>query len=117
MTRKEKAVWLLRDLAVTVLKAKGVMNDCDGVSTVCYRDERLKIEWTPPIRGSCNPNQLDVWKLGDGTVKVLACVWGEFDDVTLTFMAGPWEDALRAAATGRKLQGSDHRTDRAHIAG
>ena len=117
MSRKAKAIWALRDLAVTLVRAKGAAVNRDGVTVICFRDARLVIELVPPIRGSSNPAQIDVWRIGDKAVKVFGALWSSSDELMLVYEPGDWEIALRAAATGRAWQGSDVPAAVARVAG
>lgn len=103
MSRVEKAILKLRDLAVSVAETKGrVIEDDDGTHAFRYCDERLRVRLQPPIRGSSNPTLVDVWRISDKPVLVLSVMWGDHDEVVLTYVGGSWEDALRAASGVKK---------------
>ena len=68
MSKKEKSGLALRDSAMTIAQVGGrTVIDDNGTRTVEYRDARLRIRLTPPIVGSSNPAQLEVWRIGGGS--------------------------------------------------
>jgi hypothetical protein len=108
MSQAEKQALTLRDLAVQVVMAKGVLtlknnNETFGrteVSTApdlySYQDARIRIEYC-----SGKPHVLDVFKRGDSNLKVLSVVWNAGGDaVVVLHHGGSWEDSLKRVARG-----------------
>jgi hypothetical protein len=93
MSLAEKQALALRDLAVTVAKAKGVITAPDVHS---YADSRIRIEYD-----ASNPHVLDVFKHSDSNLKVLSVVWHDgdgIDPVIVLHRGGSWEHSLRRVA-------------------
>jgi hypothetical protein len=91
MSLAEKQALALRDLAVIVAKAKGVIVPPDLFS---YRDTRICIEYS-----SGKPQALDVFRRGDLDLKVLSVIWNDDGDaVVVLHRTGSWEDSLRRLA-------------------
>jgi hypothetical protein len=91
MSLAEKQALALRDLAVIVAKAKGVIIAPDLFS---YRDMRIRIECS-----SGKPQALDVFRLGDLDLKVLSVIWNDGGDaVVVLHRTGSWEDSLKRLA-------------------
>jgi hypothetical protein len=90
MSLAETQALALRDLAVTVAKAEGVMSSPDVHS---YQDARLRI-----IYGSKTPQALEVFSHGELDLKVLSVIWNVGDAAVLLHRTGSWEDSLRRLA-------------------
>src|ERR1700677_148710 len=92
MSLAEKQALVLRNLAVNVAKAKGVLT---APNLYTYQDDaRLLIEY----RGG-KPHGLDVFKYGDYNVKVLSVIWNDGgDEIVLIHRTGSWEDSLKRLA-------------------
>jgi hypothetical protein len=75
MSLAEKQALALRDLAVMVAKAKGVISGPDVHS---YADSRIRIEYD--VSG---PHVLDVFKHSDSNSKVLSVVWQDAGDAVV----------------------------------
>jgi hypothetical protein len=87
MSLAEKQALALRDLAVIVAKARGVISSPDVHS---YQDARLRI-----VYGSKTPQALDLLSRGELDLKVLSVIWNDGDAVVLLHRTGSWEDWLR----------------------
>jgi len=88
MSLAEKQALALRDLAVLVAKAKGVIVPPDIFN---YRDPRIRIEYS-----NGKPQALDVFRRGDLDLKVLSVVWNDGGDaVVVVHRTGSWEVSLR----------------------
>jgi hypothetical protein len=99
MSLAEKQALALRDLAVIVAKAKGVII---APNLYAYHDARIRIEYK-----NGKPQALDLFKLGDMASrdpKVLSVIWNDDDRdddfVVLLHRGGSWEDSLRRLAKG-----------------
>jgi hypothetical protein len=91
MSLAEKQALALRDLAVIVAKAKGVISGPDVYS---YADSRIRIEYD--VSG---PHVLDVFKHSDSNLNVLSVVWKDGSDaVVVLHRTGSWEESLRRVA-------------------
>jgi hypothetical protein len=93
MSLAEKQALALRDLAVSVVMAKGTITASDLYS---YHDARIRIEY-----GSGKPKALDVFKRGDigsRDAKVLSVVWNDGDAVIVLHHGGSWENSLKRVA-------------------
>jgi hypothetical protein len=93
MSLAEKQALALRDLAVNVAKAKGVITAPDVHS---YHDARIRIEYS-----NGKPQALDVFRRGDTSLdlKVLSVIWNDGGDaVVVLHRTGSWEDSLRRLA-------------------
>jgi hypothetical protein len=91
MSQAEIQALALRDLAVFVAKAKGVVTAPDVHS---YHDARLRIEYSNGKRQA-----LDVFRRGDLDFKVLSVIWNDGGDaVVVLHRTGSWEDNLRRVA-------------------
>jgi hypothetical protein len=91
MSLAEKQALALRDLAVIVAKAKGVIIAPDLFS---YRDMHIRVEYS-----SGKPQALDVFRLGDLDLKVLSLIWNDGGDaVVVLHRTGSWEDSLKRLA-------------------
>jgi hypothetical protein len=95
VTRKEKAQWALRDLAMAVIRAKGTAVLHDGVHFVrAVHDGGIRIEYQPAPRGAANPEYVDIW-LTSSPTKVAAFLWNADSEIVVTYLPGSWEDVLR----------------------
>jgi hypothetical protein len=85
----------LRDLAVMIARAKGVLiNETNTSELYSYRHTRLRIEF---FNG--RPQMLDVYSQGELELKVLSVLWIDgSDEIVLLHRGGPWEDSLRRLA-------------------
>jgi hypothetical protein len=93
MSLAEKQALALRDLAVMVAKAKGVLTS-NTPELYSYRDMRLRIEYS-----NGRPQVLDVYRHGELELKVLSVLWIDGgDEIVLLHRGGPWEDSLRRLA-------------------
>ena len=96
MSMAEKQALALRDLAVIVAKAKGVIIAPDLYT---YQDPRIRIEYN-----NGKPQALDLFKLGEkGSLdpKVLSVIWRDGGDAVIVLhRTGSWEDWLRRLAKG-----------------
>jgi hypothetical protein len=91
MSLAEKQALALRDLAVTVAKAKGVLI---GPELYAYHDARIRIEYN-----NGKPQALDVYRHGELELKVLSVIWSDGGDaVVVLHRGGSWEDSLRRLA-------------------
>jgi hypothetical protein len=91
MSLAEKQALALRDLAVIVAKAKGVIS---GPDQYTYQDARLRI-----VYSSTTPQALDVCRRGDLDLKLLSVIWQDGGDaVVVLHRTGSWEDSLRRVA-------------------
>jgi hypothetical protein len=97
MSLAEKQALALRDIALRVVMAKGVVTASDSYS---YHDDRLRVEYF-----SGKPQALDVYKRGDigsRDAKVLGVIWNDGGDgegsVVVLHRGGSWEDSLRRVA-------------------
>jgi hypothetical protein len=96
MSLAEKQALALRDLAVTVAKAKGVTTSLDRPGQHVYEDARLRI-----VYSSTAPQALDVFRRGDLDLKVLSVIWSGGDgdgSVVVIHRTGSWEDQLKRLA-------------------
>ena len=95
MSMADREALALRDLAVAVAKAKGVLISEHARSLYSYRDTRLRIEY---ING--RPQVLDVYRHGELELKVLTVIWIDGGDAMIVLhRGGSWEDSLRRLAT------------------
>jgi hypothetical protein len=96
MSLAEKQALALRDLAVIVAKAKGVIIAPDLYT---YHDARIRIEYN-----NGKPQALDLFKLGEmGSLdpKVLSVIWRDGGDAVIVLhRTGSWKDWLRRLAKG-----------------
>src|SRR3984957_14897004 len=109
MSLAEKQALALRDLAVIVAKAKGVLI---APNLYAYHDAHIRIEYKNgkphTLTGETDDRQngrqasLDLFKLGDMASrdpKVLSVIWNDDDGgddfVVLLHRGGSWEDSLR----------------------
>jgi hypothetical protein len=94
MSLAEKQALALRDLALRVVMAKGVVTASDSYS---YHDDRLRVEYF-----SGKPQALDVYKRGDigsRDAKVLGVIWNDGGDaVVVLHRGGSWETSLKRLA-------------------
>jgi hypothetical protein len=113
MKMAEKQALALRDLAVNVVKAKGVITASDSYS---FHNERIRIEFSSgkphTLTGATDdkqnhgPASLDVFKRGDigsRDAKVLSVIWNDGDDgdaVIVLHHGGSWENSLKRLAKG-----------------
>jgi hypothetical protein len=83
----------LRDLAVMVVEAKGVLiSNAPGLYS--YRDTRIRIAYS---KG--RPQSLNVCRHGELELKVLSVLWiYGGDGVVVVHRTGSWEDSLRRLA-------------------
>ncbi len=88
-SQKEIQALALRDLALAVVKAKGVK----GKDLFSYADVRLGINYH-----TASPCMLDVWKISETETKVLSVVWNDDGAVVLIHRTGSWEVYLRRLA-------------------
>ena len=97
MSGADKQALALRDLAVAVAKAKGVLiSEANGQNLYSYHDARLRIEY---ING--RPQVLDVYRHGASwNWKVLSVIWDDDggDAMIVLHRTGSWEDSLRRLA-------------------
>jgi hypothetical protein len=93
MSLAEKQALALRDLAMTVAKAKGVLIS-NTPELYSYRDTRLRIEYS-----NGKPQALDVYRHGELELKVLSVIWLDGGDAVIVLhRGGSWEDSLRRLA-------------------
>jgi hypothetical protein len=103
MSLAEKQALSLRDLAVNIAKAKGIVTLSDLYT---YHDARIRIEYS-----GGKPHALDVFKrgnMGSRDAKVLSVVWNDGDDgagsdgdaVVVLHRGGSWETSLKRLAKG-----------------
>ena len=93
MSQAEKQALVLRDLAMIVAKAKGVVTAPDQH---VFEDARLRI-----VYSSTAPQALDVLRRGDLDLKVLSVIWDDGGDaVVVLHRSGSWEDWLMRLAKG-----------------
>jgi hypothetical protein len=113
MSLAEKQALALRDLAVSVVMAKGTITASDLYS---FHDERIRIEYGSgkprTLTGATEdkqmsvPASLDVFKRGDigsRDAKVLSVIWNDGDDgdaVIVLHHGGSWEVSLKRVAAG-----------------
>jgi hypothetical protein len=91
MSQADEQALALRDLAVRVVMAKGVISGPDVYS---YADSRIRIEYD--VSG---PHVLDVFKHSDSNSKVLSVIWNDGGDAAVVLhRTGSWEDSLRRLA-------------------
>jgi hypothetical protein len=94
MSQAEKQALALRDIALRVVMAKGVVTASDLYS---YHDARIRIEYC-----SGKPQALDVFKRGDvgsRDAKVLGVIWNDGGDaVVVLHRGGSWETSLKRLA-------------------
>jgi hypothetical protein len=109
MKMAEKQALALRDLAVQVVMAKGIITASDSYS---YHDARIRIEYGSgkphTLTGATDdkqmsvPASLDVFKRGDigsRDAKVLSVVWNDDGDAVIVLhRGGSWEVSLRRVA-------------------
>jgi hypothetical protein len=95
MSQADKQALALRDLAVTIAKAKGVLiSEANAQDLYSYHDTRLRIEYT-----NGRPQALDVYRHGELELKVLSVIWNDGGgEIVLLHRGGPWEDSLRRLA-------------------
>ena len=97
MSGADNQTLALRDLAVAVVKAKGVLiSEANAQSLYSYHDARLRIEY---ING--RPQVLDVYRHGASwNWKVLSVIWDDDggDAMIVLHRTGSWEDSLRRLA-------------------
>jgi hypothetical protein len=93
MSQAEKQALVLRDLAMIVAKAKGVVT---APTQHVFEDARLRI-----VYSSTAPQALDVLRRGDLDLKVLSVIWDDGGDaVVVLHRSGSWEDWLMRLAKG-----------------
>jgi hypothetical protein len=93
MSQAEKQALVLRDLAMIVGKAKGVVTAPDQH---VFEDARLRI-----VYSSTAPQALDVFRRSDLDLKVLSVVWNDGGDADVVLhRSGSWEDYLKRVAKG-----------------
>ena len=93
MSQAEKQALALRDLAVTIAKAKGVLIS-NAPELYSFRDMRLRIEYS-----NGRPQALDVYRHGELELKVLSVIWNDGGDAVIVLhRGGSWEDSLRRLA-------------------
>jgi hypothetical protein len=93
MSLADKQALALRDLAVTIAKAKGVLIS-NTPELYSYRDTRLRIEYS-----NGRPQALDVYRFGELELKVLSVIWIDPGDAVIVLhRTGSWEDSLRRLA-------------------
>jgi hypothetical protein len=97
---KEKQALVSRDLALQLLRAKGILHlTRGGPDQLMYQDERLSIAYTPSR--APQPHSLDVWRRGERAIKVLSVIWhDEGRDAVVIHHGGSWEDLLKRLAAG-----------------
>ena len=96
MSQADRQALALRDLAVMVAKAKGVLiSEANAQVLFSYHDARLRIEY---ING--RPQVLDVYRHGELELKVLSVIWDDdgSDAMIVLHRGGSWEDSLRRLA-------------------
>jgi hypothetical protein len=93
-----KRAIMLRDAAMTIIRARGsgvIVDEHDGLCFHSYRDDDFQIRLIPAFAGaSFPPCQLEIWRTMGG-VKLLDCYWvpkGGFGVRGLR--AGPWQATL-----------------------
>jgi len=98
MSLAEKQALALRDLAVIVAKAKGVIISTNQPGDLyAYHDARIRIEYNNGNNGK--PQALDVYRHGELELKVLSVIWNDGGDaVVVLHRGGSWEDSLRRLA-------------------
>jgi hypothetical protein len=100
MSMAEKQALALRDLAVMVAKAKGVIISTDRPGDLyTYQDTRIRIEYCSGNMPNGRPASLELFKLGDTASrdpKVLSVIWQDGGDaVVVLHRAGSWEESLK----------------------
>jgi|ERR1700730_8161554 hypothetical protein len=106
MSLAEKQALALRDLAVMVAKAKGVIISTNQPGHLyTYHDARIRIEYCSGNMQNGRPASLELFKLGDMASrdpKVLSVIWNDGGDgagsVVVLHRTGSWEDSLRRLA-------------------
>jgi hypothetical protein len=94
MSPAENQALELRDLAVQVVKAKGVIISTNQPGDLyTYQDARIRIEYN-----NGKPQALDLFKLGEmgsSDAKVLSVIWNDDGDaVVVLHRTGSWEESL-----------------------
>jgi hypothetical protein len=103
MSLADKQALALRDLAVMVAKAKGVIISTNRPGDLyTYQDTRIRIEYCSGNMPNGRPASLELFKLGDTASrdpKVLSVIWQDGSDaVVVLHRTGSWEDSLRRLA-------------------
>jgi hypothetical protein len=94
MSQADKQTLALRDLAVMVAKARGVLiSEANAQDLYSYHDASLRIEYT-----NGRPQMLDVYRFGELELKVLSVIWDDDGAMIVLHRGGSWEDNLRRLA-------------------
>ena len=93
MSHADREALALRDLAVMIAKAKGVLIS-NTPELYSYRDTRFRIEYS-----NGRPHALDVYRHGELELKVLSVIWIDGGDAVIVLhRGGSGEDSLRRLA-------------------